>query len=296
MIMPGRFTRDGRMATVVMMIKNHLLLRKKILRLRAATSHEHTDTSVLSRMNTNNTRYYCCNGLYEDDYCNSIQRRCYVSSAAVECIHSTTESSSSSHNINIKGTVPENGAGILAGQFAELTRSFSVADCAEFVRIVGDSNPIHTQHSHVTVDDSDEDWNANANDAIAGGNKNASTKVIVPGMLTASLFSAIFGSLIPGSIYRSQTLSFRVPIYCNESITGRIDVRRVRRTVSGGLLVFCDTRIWKEEEIGGTSIHLDDNSSDAAVLDAEKEELSSLQAYGDVDARQDCVVGKAQVW
>lgn len=195
------------------------------------------------------------------------ERRCYASSVESCSTGSNVESkrrksrptTTCSADIIIRGTVPKNGIGIRTGQFSELSKSFSLADCTAFVRIVGDSNPIHV----VTKDDADD----------AASRPSRTKKTIVPGMLTASLFSSIFGTLIPGSIYRSQTISFRAPVYCNDNITGRIDVRRVRKTSSGGLLVFCDTRVWKKVVGCGGADDCDTRTR-----------------------RQDCVVGEAQVW
>ena len=68
--------------------------------------------------------------------------------------------------------------------------------------------------------------------------------IIVHGMLSASLFSAIFGTLIPGSIYRSQTIQFSAPVYCYEEVVGRVHVTKVRN-LRGGALVHCDTTVTK---------------------------------------------------
>jgi len=60
-------------------------------------------------------------------------------------------------------------------------------------------------------------------------------------MMVGSLFSCIFGTLIPGSVYRSQRLAFRVPVFCNEQVTGRIEVLKARQW-RGGLVLTCDTK------------------------------------------------------
>jgi hypothetical protein len=65
-------------------------------------------------------------------------------------------------------------ASISAGKVLEMERAFSQKDVADFVRLTGDSNPIHTS----------EDAARRAN----FGN------CVVNGMLAASLFPAIIGS------------------------------------------------------------------------------------------------------
>ena len=90
-------------------------------------------------------------------------------------------------------------------------------------------------------------------------------------MLTASLFSSIFGTLIPGSVYRSQTITFQSPVYSQERVVGRVQVRSVRDMKSRGLLVTCDTNVYKN--CGDTSDNIKDKR-DAIV----------------------CISGEAQVW
>ncbi len=46
-------------------------------------------------------------------------------------------------------------------------------------------------------------------------------------MLSASLFSTLFGSHLPGVLYVRQNLAFRLPIYMDESITARIVVTAI---------------------------------------------------------------------
>jgi len=116
-------------------------------------------------------------------------------------------------------------------------------------------------------------------------------KIIVHGMLTSSLFSAIFGTLIPGSIYRSQKLSFRSPVYCYDSIVGRIDVKRVRNLRRlGGVLVTCDTRVLR------ISPH---DSCDGEGQDRGVRGGIDLEGDAGQDSQEnmeECVIGEAEVW
>lgn len=73
--------------------------------------------------------------------------------------------------------------------------------------------------------------------------KDGRPEAIVHGMLVGSLFSSIFGTLIPGSVYRSQRLEFRQPVFANDPIVARVVVLDVRNMKGRGLLVTCDTTI-----------------------------------------------------
>jgi 3-hydroxybutyryl-CoA dehydratase len=78
--------------------------------------------------------------------------------------------------------------------------SFSEADVLAFVGACGDANPLHRRPS---------DSNA---------------EPVVPGMLTASLFPAIVGSEAPGSVYMSQTLSFRQVLRAGDGVIADVQV------------------------------------------------------------------------
>jgi len=70
-------------------------------------------------------------------------------------------------------------------------------------------------------------------------------KQMVHGMLSGSLFSCIFGTLIPGSIYRTQSMIFQSPIYSNEKVMGVVIVKKVKNMKRRGTIVSCDTNVYK---------------------------------------------------
>lgn len=136
---------------------------------------------------------------------------------------------------------------------------YSNRQVQEYGNLISDKNPIH----------SEQDTN--------GG----PSKIIVHGMLSASVFSSIFGSLIPGSIYRSQTLDFKRPVYANISFSGRvhvIDVKDLRR----GLLVTCRTNVYQRHANDDATISNNSGISKTLPLNC-----------GDKSV---CIEGVAQVW
>lgn len=76
-----------------------------------------------------------------------------------------------------------------------------------FVEMSGDRNPIHA----IDHEDRAEESNREA---------------IVPGLLTASLISALIANELPGpgSIYAAQTLKFIAPVYVGDSVLTEIRV------------------------------------------------------------------------
>ncbi len=98
----------------------------------------------------------------------------------------------------------------LEGQQAAMTRRVTAADVERFAEITGDRNPIHL----------DADF--------------ASTtrfkRRIAHGLLTASYVSAVLGSELPGpgTIYLSQSLTFKAPVYLDDEITAKVTVLKYR--------------------------------------------------------------------
>ncbi len=53
-------------------------------------------------------------------------------------------------------------------------------------------------------------------------------KPIVHGMLVASMFGTVFGSLVAGTIYGHQMLKFTHPVFIGDTVTARVEVKRVK--------------------------------------------------------------------
>ena len=80
--------------------------------------------------------------------------------------------------------------------------------------------------------------------------------ILVHGMLVSSLFSCIFGTLIPGAVYVRQFLEFRQPVYVNTVVIGRVVITKLRRYRRQGLIVTCDTTVVAKEARAGKEIML----------------------------------------
>ena len=86
---------------------------------------------------------------------------------------------------------------------------FTQADVAAFAEVTGDKNPVHL-------------------DAVYAA-KTFFKKPIMHGMLGASLFSKVFGTLFPGegTIYLKQSLSFLKPMYVDVDYVAEFIVKEV---------------------------------------------------------------------
>jgi 3-hydroxybutyryl-CoA dehydratase len=95
---------------------------------------------------------------------------------------------------------------------ASLTKTFSDEDVRSFAEISGDKNPVHLD------------------DEYAAGTQ--FKKRLVHGMLTAGLISAVLGMELPGpgSIYLSQSINFRAPVYIGDTITATVTVLKIRES------------------------------------------------------------------
>jgi 3-hydroxybutyryl-CoA dehydratase len=95
------------------------------------------------------------------------------------------------------------------GQHVTFTKTFTEDDLRRFIEITGDVNPLHVD------------------DEFAAGTPFG--RRVLHGMLTASIFSTMVGMLLPGTgaIYRSQTLTFLLPVHLDETVTAHFVVRAI---------------------------------------------------------------------
>lgn len=107
------------------------------------------------------------------------------------------------------------------GMSYEMKRSFSEEEVRLFAELSYDTNPVHLDAQY-------------AEKSIFG-------QRIVPGFLTASLFSAIIGTRFPGegSIYLSQNMKFLKPVYFNQVVVAKVSVKEIDVTKNRVLLDTC---------------------------------------------------------
>lgn len=95
------------------------------------------------------------------------------------------------------------------GMSASYSQTISDCDIKSFAGISGDHNPIHV----------DEEY----------ANTSRYKKRIAHGLLTASFFSSIFGTQLPGRgcVYASQSLEFKRPVYIGDTVVATVKILEV---------------------------------------------------------------------
>jgi 3-hydroxybutyryl-CoA dehydratase len=98
---------------------------------------------------------------------------------------------------------------IEVGMSASLIRTITYEDVRKFAELSGDSNPVHI----------DEEY----------AKQSRYKKPIAHGLLSASFFSALFGTKLPGKgcVYISQNLKFRRPVYIGDTVVAKITVKNI---------------------------------------------------------------------
>jgi acyl dehydratase len=98
------------------------------------------------------------------------------------------------------------------GDSASLTKTFSDEDVRSFAEASGDKNPVHLD------------------DEYAAGTQ--FKRRLVHGMLTAGLVSAVLAMELPGpgSIYLSQSINFRAPVFIGDTITATVTILKIRES------------------------------------------------------------------
>lgn len=95
------------------------------------------------------------------------------------------------------------------GDTATLTRAFSAEDVAQYAELSTDKNPVHLDEAFAA--------------------QTQFKQRIVHGMLVGSLFSALLGQHLPGdgSIYMTQNLNFKAPVYLDMEVTASVEVTAI---------------------------------------------------------------------
>lgn len=95
------------------------------------------------------------------------------------------------------------------GQSASVTKKFTQGDVFVFAGFTGDMNPVHV------------------NEDFAKATKFG--RCIVHGPYVATLIGSVLGQQLPGggSVYVSQDIHFRAPVYVNDTITCTLTVKEM---------------------------------------------------------------------
>lgn len=98
---------------------------------------------------------------------------------------------------------------IAPGMEVSYSQTITDADVKAFAGLSGDHNPVHVS------------------DEVAEASRYK--KRIAHGLLSASFFSALFGTRLPGPgcVYVAQNLQFKRPVYLNDTVTAQVTVDRV---------------------------------------------------------------------
>jgi len=98
---------------------------------------------------------------------------------------------------------------ISIGMEASYSQTITDADVKNFAGISGDNNPVHMSNEYAE--------------------QSRFKKRIAHGLMSASYFSALFGTKIPGHgcVYVSQLLLFKKPVYLNDTVTATVTVKEI---------------------------------------------------------------------
>lgn len=95
------------------------------------------------------------------------------------------------------------------GMSASYEQTITDADIKNFAGISGDKNPVHMSDEYAE--------------------KSKFKKRIAHGLMSASYFSALFGTKLPGEgcVYVSQNLKFRKPIYIGDTVKAIVTIKDI---------------------------------------------------------------------
>lgn len=152
------------------------------------------------------------------------------------------------------------------GMSVSYSQTITDADIKVFAGISGDRNPVHLDENYA--------------------NNSKFKKRIAHGMMTASYFSALFGTKIPGEgcVYTYQSLNFKRPIYINDTVEAIVTVTDIdleKRRVNFKTVCKVDNKMVTEGEaeiyipIEFTKIIIDDKNE----LIKYKEQIFELFEY-----------------
>lgn len=92
------------------------------------------------------------------------------------------------------------------GMYATYSQTITDADIKAFAGISGDHNPVHISEEYAL--------------------QSRFKKRIAHGLISASFFSQLFGTRLPGQgcVYASQSLQFKRPVYLGDTVTAKVQI------------------------------------------------------------------------
>lgn len=115
---------------------------------------------------------------------------------------------------------------LAVGAWGSVTKPITSDDVFAYARLLGDNNAVHLDDEFAKT--------------TRFGRR------IAHGMLSAGLIPTIFGAQIPGSIYVSQNLKFKRPVYVGDSVTAKVTISGVK--FKPNHMVTCDTVVTTDHD------------------------------------------------
>lgn len=109
--------------------------------------------------------------------------------------------------MNINGNIPIES--IEVGMTASFSQTITDADIKQFAGLSGDHNPVHVDEVYAA--------------------ESRYKRRIAHGLISASFFSALFGTKLPGAgcVYAGQSLNFKRPVYIGDTVTASVTVKSI---------------------------------------------------------------------
>jgi len=110
---------------------------------------------------------------------------------------------------------------------ASIDKTFTEQDLLRFADLSNDFNPLHLDHAYAK--------------------KSIFKQNIVHGMLTSSLISGLLGTQLPGhgTIYLSQNLKFKAPVFLNENVTAKVTIVEIIKEKS---IILLETQVFNSKK------------------------------------------------
>jgi 3-hydroxybutyryl-CoA dehydratase len=127
---------------------------------------------------------------------------------------------------------------ITVGQKASLSKIITDEHVRKYADLSGDINPVHLDESYAK--------------------QSRFRKRIAHGMLSAGLFSSIFGTKLPGEgcVYVSQNLNFKRPVYIGDSVIATVTVQAINSVTQKVLFDTICTVMNKKVIVGSAEIFI----------------------------------------